>query len=186
MVFDLMYKNKNFSLNLIIHFRKFRFVYFPMNDKQKLLIMIGTGSFMVFLITIFGLGFYPYTVYYSKGYKSDPLMYLFDAKMREMVEREVKYQYDSFKADKDYRVMRFYKYLDDSEKILFDRYVNDTIEYKKWKQSPSKKNYHFNPKQIFKNIPISNPASSKTNWLGIIALFNIAFSATGYYLFKNN
>ena len=72
-----------------------------MNDKQKLLIMVGTGSFMVFLITIFGLGFSPYTVYYSKGYKSDPLMYLFDTKMREMVEREVKYQYDSYKPDND-------------------------------------------------------------------------------------
>ena len=86
-----------------------------MNDEQKLLVMIGTGSFMVFLITIFGLGFSPYTVYYSKGYKSDPLMYLFDTKMREMVEREVKYQYDSYKNDKDYRVKHYYKYLDDGE-----------------------------------------------------------------------
>ena len=156
-----------------------------MNDQQKLLIMIGAGSFMVFLITIFGLGFLPYNVYLSKGYKSDPLMYLFDTKMREMVEREVNYQYDSYKADKDYRVKYFYKYLDDSEKILFNRYVDDTIEYKRWKQSPSKKNYHFNPKQIFKTTPITNPASSKTNWLGIIAIFNIAFSITGFYLFKN-
>ncbi len=178
--------NMDFSLNLIIHIRKYRFVYLPMNDKQKLLIMIGTGSLMVFLITIFGLGFSPYKVYYSNGYKSDPLMYLFDTKMREMVELEVKYQYDSFKADKDYRVKHFYKYLDDGEKILFDRYVDDTIEYKKWKQAPSKKNYHFDPKNIFKNIPLSNPASSNTNWLGIIALFNIAFSATGYYLFKKD
>ena len=30
-----------------------------MNDKQKLLVMVGTGSFLVFLITIFGLGFSP-------------------------------------------------------------------------------------------------------------------------------
>ena len=111
---------------------------------------------MVFVITIFGLGFYPYTVYYSKGYKSDPLMYLFDAKMREMVEREVKYQYDSFKADKDYRVMHYYKYLGDGEKIIFDRYVDDTIEYKKWKQSPIKKNYHFNPKQISTSLASIN------------------------------
>jgi hypothetical protein len=28
-----------------------------MNDKQKLLIMVGTGSLLVLLITIFGLGF---------------------------------------------------------------------------------------------------------------------------------
>ena len=45
-------------------------------------------------------------------------MYLFDTKKREMVEREVKYQYDSYKADKDYRVTHFYKFLDDGEKIL--------------------------------------------------------------------
>jgi len=165
--------------------RKNRLVYLDMNDKQKLLIMVGTGSFMVFLITIFGLGFSPYTVYYSKGYKSDPLMYLFDTKMREMVEREVKYQYDSYKPDNDYRVKHFYKYLDDDEKILFDRYVDDTIEYKKWKQSPSKKNYHFTPKNIFKTTSITNPTFSRTNWLGIMAIFSIAFSATGFYLFKN-
>ena len=156
-----------------------------MNDKQKLLVMIGAGSFLVFLITIFGLGFLPYTVYYSKGFKSDPLMYLFDTKMREMVEREVKYQYNSFKADKDYRVTQYYKFLDDGEKIIFDRYVDDTIEYKKWKRSSSKKNYHFNSKNIFKTNPITNPSASRTNWLGIIAMFNIAFSVTGFYLFKD-
>ena len=155
-----------------------------MNDKQKLLVMIGAGSFLVFIITIFGLGFSPYTVYYSKDYKSDPLMYLFDTKMREMVEREVKHQYDSYKADKDYIVKHFYKYLDDGEKIIFDRYVDDTIEYKKWKQAPNKKSYHFNPKQIFKLIPITNPERSKINWLGIISIFNIAFSITGFILFK--
>ena len=155
-----------------------------MNAKQKLFGMIGIGSLVVFLITIFGLGFLPYTVYYSKGYKSDPLMYLFDTKMREMVEREAKYQYDSYKADKDYRVTNFYKLLDDGEKILFDRYVDDTIEYKKWKQASSKKSYHYNQKQIFRLIPITNPDRSKINWLGIISIFNIAFSTTGFILFK--
>ena len=30
-----------------------------MNDKQRLLVMVGSGSLMVFLITIFGLGFTP-------------------------------------------------------------------------------------------------------------------------------
>ena len=30
-----------------------------MNDKQKLLVMFGTGSVLVFLITVFGLGFSP-------------------------------------------------------------------------------------------------------------------------------
>ena len=111
-------------------------------------------------------------------------MYLFDPKMREMVEREVKYQYDSYKPNKDYRVTHFYKFLDDGEKILFDRYVDDAIDFKKWKQASSKKRYHFNPKQIFRLIPITNPDMSKTNWLGIISIFNIAFSATGFILFK--
>ena len=167
-----------------MHIRKFKLLYFDMNDKQKLFVMIGIGSLVVFLITMFGLGFLPYTVYYSKGYKSDPLMYLFDTKMREMVEREVKHQYDYYKADKDYRVTNFYKFLDDGEKILFDRYVDDTIEYKKWKQASSKKSYQYNPKQIFRLIPITNPDKSKINWLGIISIFNIAFSATGFILFN--
>ena len=30
-----------------------------MNDKQRLMVMIGSGSLMVFIITIFGLGFSP-------------------------------------------------------------------------------------------------------------------------------
>ena len=113
-------------------------------------------------------------------------MYLFDTKMREMVEREVKYQYDSYKADKDYRVIHFYKFLDDDEKILFDRYVDDTIEYKKWKQALSKKSYHFNPKQIFKLIPITNPESSKINWLGILSIFSITFSLLALFYLKKN
>ena len=162
----------------------FRLLYLDMNDKQKLFVMVGIGSFVVFLITMFGLGFLPYTVYYSKGYKSDPLMYLFDTKMREMVEREVRHQYDSYKNNKDYRVTNFYKFLDDGEKILFDRYVDDTIEYKKWKQTPNKKSYHFNPKQIFKLIPMINPTLPKINWLGIISIFSITFSITGFILFK--
>ena len=91
-----------------------------MNDKQKVFTMIGVGSFVVFLITLFGLGFLPYTVYYTKGYKSDPLMYLFDAKMEKWL-KEKQYQYDSYKPDKDYRVTHFYKFLDDAEKIIFDR-----------------------------------------------------------------
>ena len=147
--------------------------------------MVGIGSFVVFLITIFVLGFLPYTVYYSNGYKSDPLMYLFDTKMREMIEREVRYQYDSYKADKDYRVTYFYKYLDDGEKILFDRYVDDTIEYKKWKEVPNKKNYHFYPKQIFKLIPMTNPNSIRINYLGIFSIFSITISVTGFILFRN-
>ena len=30
-----------------------------MNDKQRLMVMVGSGSLMVFIITIFGLGFSP-------------------------------------------------------------------------------------------------------------------------------
>ena len=30
-----------------------------MNDKQRLMVVVGAGSFMVFIITIFGLGFSP-------------------------------------------------------------------------------------------------------------------------------
>jgi len=164
----------------------FRLLYFDMNHKQKLFLMVGIGSFVVFIITIFGLGFLPYTIYYSKGYKSDPLMYLFDTKMREMIEREVRYQYDSYKADKDYRVTYFYKYLNDGEKILFDRYVDDTIEYKKWKETPNKKNYHFYPKQIFRLIPMTNPNSTRINYLGIISIFSITISVTGFILFRDN
>ena len=156
-----------------------------MNDKQKVFIMVSAGSFVVLLVTIFGLGFLPYTVHDSKGYESDPLMYVFDTKMIEMVEIEVEHQYPIHKADRDYRVEHYYKYLDDIEKEKFDRYVNETIKYKKWLQSPSDKSYYFRPKRIFKSEPIINPTSPSINWLGIIAIFNIAFSTSGFFLFKN-
>lgn len=156
-----------------------------MNNKQKLFLMVGISSFVVFLITMIGLGFLPYTIYYSKNYKSDPLMYLFDTKKREMVEREVKHQFESYKANKDYRVENYYKFLDEGEKIEFDRYVEDAINYKKWKQYPNKKSYHFNPKQIFKLIPLTDPTSYSTNWLGIIAVFSITISTLGFILFKD-
>ena len=147
--------------------------------------MVGISSFVVFLITMIGLGFLPYTIYYSKNYKSDPLMYLFNTKKREMVEREVKHQYESYKPNKDYRVENYYKFLDDGEKIEFDRYVDDTIEYKKWKQYPNKKSYYFNPKQIFKLIPLTDPTSYSINWIGIIAVFSITVSTLGFVLFKD-
>ena len=156
-----------------------------MNNKQKLFLMVGISSFVVFLITMIGLGFLPYTIYYSKNYKSDPLMYLFDTKKREMVVREVKHQYESYKPNKDYRVENYYKFLDDGEKIEFDRYVDDTIEYKKWKQYPNKKSYYFNPKQIFKLIPLTDPTSYSINWIGIIAVFSITVSTLGFVLFKD-
>ena len=112
-------------------------------------------------------------------------MYLFDTKKREMVEREVKHQFESYKANKDYRVENYYKFLDEGEKIEFDRYVEDAINYKKWKQYPNKKSYHFNPKQIFKLIPLTDPTSYSTNWLGIIAVFSITISTLGFILFKD-
>jgi hypothetical protein len=34
-------------------------------------------------------------------------------------------------------------------------------------------------------MPITNPDLEKINWLGIISIFNIAFSATGFILFKD-
>ena len=156
-----------------------------MNDKQKVFMMVSIGSFVVLLVTIFGLGFLPYTVHDSKGYKSDPLMFVSDSKLIEMVKREVEHQYPILKADRDYKVDHYYKYLDDIEKDNFDRYVYKTIKYKKWLQSPSDKSYYFSPKLIFKSEPTINPTSPSINWLGIIAIFNIAFSTSGFFLFKN-
>ena len=108
-------------------------------------------------------------------------MYLFDTKMRKwLIGSQLSVRF--IKLIKITGLNTFIN-IGYSEKILFNRYVDDTINIKI--KYLLQKSYHFNPKQIFKTTPITNPASSKTNWLGILAIFNIAFSITGFYLFKN-
>ena len=94
-----------------------------MNDKQKIFVMVGVGSFVVLLITIFGLGYYP--VYET----TDP------------------------------------------------NNVNDSIT-----------RFDFsNIFSIYRTKSTQDPSglSLATNWLGIIAIFNIVFSITGFFLFKD-
>ena len=159
-----------------------------MNDKQKLFVMVGIASFLVLLVSIFGLGFLPYTVSNSKQYKMDPLMdhlLLLDTEMKEMVEKRVDNAFGSF-SDEIYNIVEnYYKYLNYTEQRRFRDYVKDYIEYKKWLRAPNVKTYYFEPEKMFKIKISHSPIAYSTNWLGIIAIFNIAISATGYFLFKD-
>ena len=114
-----------------------------MNDKQRLLVMVGTGSLLVFIITIFGLGFSP--VY------------------RWLDTSEIDWEYEKSNVDFD----------------------NDKDWYK-W-AGELKKEKGVEQTKVGLSLLFSKPTKQgeKTNWLGIIAIFNIAVSSVGFFLFKD-
>ena len=114
-----------------------------MNDKQRLLVMVGTGSLLVFLITIFGLGFSPVHKWLDSS--------------------EIDWEYEKSNVDFD----------------------NDKDWYK-W-AGELKKEKGVERTKIGLPLLFSKPTKQgeKTNWLGIIACFNIALCLTGFFLFKD-
>jgi len=114
-----------------------------MNDKQRLLVMVGTGSLLVFLITIFGLGFSPVHKWLDSS--------------------EIDWEYEKSNVDFD----------------------NDKDWYK-W-AGELKKEKGVEQTKIGLPLLFSKPTKQgeKTNWLGIIACFNIALCLTGFFLFKD-
>ena len=116
---------------------------FSMNDKQRLLVMVGTGSLFVFLITIFGLGFSPIHKWLDTS--------------------EIDWKYEKSNVDFD------------NEK-----------DWYKWAGELKKEKGTYRTKiglPLFFNKPTKD--GEKTNWLGIIATFNIVVSITGFFLFKD-
>ena len=114
-----------------------------MNDKQRLLAMVGTGSLSVFLITIFGLGFSPTHKWLDTS--------------------EIDWEYEKSNVDFD------------NEK-----------DWYKWAGELKKEKGTYRTKiglPLLFNKPTKD--SEKTNWLGIIAVFNIVVSVTGFFLFKD-
>ena len=97
-----------------------------MNDKQKIFVMVGVGSLVLILVTVYGLGF--------------PLNENFF--FSEVWEKN---KYGGFSLG--------------TQNSL--RKLDGTLNWK--------------PSLLY----------TKTNWLGIIGLFNIFISATGFYLFKD-
>ena len=114
-----------------------------MNEKQRLLIMVGTGSILVFLITIFGLGFSPLHKWLDTS--------------------DINWEYEKSNVDFD----------------------NDKDWYK-WAGELKKEKGTYRTKvglPLLFNKPTKE--GEKTNWLGIIACFNIVFCLTGFFLFKD-
>ena len=113
-----------------------------MNDKQRLLVMVGTGSLLVFIITIFGLGFSPVHRWLDTS--------------------EIDWEYEKSNVDFD----------------------NDKDWYK-W-AGELKKEKGVERTKVGIPLLFSKPTKQgeKTNWLGIIAIFNIAASSVGFFLFK--
>ena len=113
-----------------------------MNDKQKLLVMVGTGSLLVFLITIFGLGFSPIHRWLDTS--------------------EINWEYEKSNVDFD-----------------------DEKDWYKW-AGELKKEKGVERTKVGIPLLFSKPTKQgeKTNWLGIIAIFNIAASSVGFFLFK--
>ena len=114
-----------------------------MNDKQRLLVMVGTGSLLVFIITIFGLGFSPVHRWLDTS--------------------EIDWEYEKSNVDFD----------------------NDKDWYR-W-AGELKKEKGVEQTKVGLSLLFSKPTKQgeKTNWLGIIAIFNIAVSSVGFFLFKD-
>ena len=115
-----------------------------MNDKQKLLVMLGTGSILVFVITIFGLGFSPVHKWLDTS--------------------EINWEYEKSNVDFD------------NEK-----------DWYKWAGELKEEKGTYRTKvglPLLFNKPTKD--GEKTNWLGIIACFNIALSLTGFLLYRDD
>ena len=114
-----------------------------MNDKQRLLVMVGTGSLLVFIITIFGLGFSPVHRWLDTS--------------------EIDWEYEKSNVDFD----------------------NDKDWYK-W-AGELKKEKSVERTKVGLSLLFSKPTKQgeKTNWLGIVAVFNIVVSSVGFFLFKD-
>ena len=114
-----------------------------MNDKQRLLIMVGTGSILVLLITIFGLGFTPMHKWLDTS--------------------DINWEFEKSNVDFD------------NEK-----------DWYKWAGELKKEKGTYRTKvglPLLFNKPTKE--GEKTNWLGIIACFNIVLCLTGFFLFKD-
>ena len=114
-----------------------------MNDKQRLMVMVGSGSLMVFIITIFGLGFSPVHKWLDTS--------------------EINWQYEKSNVDWD-----------------------SQEEWYEWAEE-LKKEKGIKRTKVGLPLLFSKPTKQgeKTNWLGIIAVFNITFSIVGFKLFKD-
>ena len=114
-----------------------------MNDKQKILIMVGVGSLLVFIITIFGLGFSPVHRWLDTS--------------------EINWEYEKSNVDFD-NEKDWYKWAED---LKYEKGIHRT--------------------KIGLPLLFHKPTGEgeRTNWLGIIACFNITFCLTGFFLFKD-
>ena len=114
-----------------------------MNDKQRLLVMVGAGSLMVFIITIFGLGFTPV--------------------QRWLDTSDIDWEYEKSNVDWDSKE-DWYEWAEElkKEKGIQRTKVGFPLLFSK----PTKQ-------------------GERTNWLGIIAIFNITLCIVGFGLFKD-
>jgi len=114
-----------------------------MNDKQRLMVMVGSGSLMVFIITIFGLGFSPVHKWLDTS--------------------EINWQYEKSNFEGDSKE-----------------------EWYKWAEQ-LKKEKGIERTKVGLPLLFSKPTKQdeKTNWIGIIAVFNITFCIVGFKLFKD-
>ena len=114
-----------------------------MNDKQRLMVMVGSGSLMVFIITVFGLGFSPIHKWLDTS--------------------EINWQYEKSNVDWD-----------------------SQEEWYEWAEE-LKKEKGIQRTKVGLPLLFSKPTKlgEKTNWLGIIAIFNITFSIVGFKLFRD-
>ena len=139
-----------------------------MNDKQRLFVMVGTGSLLVLLITIFGLGFGSHSWYDTSEVDTSVERWIRETglKLKETTDTE----FPIFKEDGKV------------EKRKTVGIEDKTAEYKTWKNNTAEKE---RVERTEIGLPLLFKKDGITNWFGIIACFNIAVCSVGFVLFKD-
>ena len=149
-----------------------------MNKLQKIFVIVGVGSLAVLLITIFGLGFKPIEHYVDVSGVDTSLV-------RHLTEIDF---FDEIPFIDDADKTHFHnvsKYQPAFQKQLEDTWLSDTknlLKYKVWK---TQKKMMEGVQTTKVGIPSVFKSNRQTNWLGIIALFNIVACTIGFFLFKD-
>lgn len=152
-----------------------------MNDKQKLLVMVGAGSLLVILITIFGLGF-GYERWFSTS-NIDTSVERWEKETGLKFEERVLEDPPVSGANGFSLELLLYMYEQNPYRTIVK-----TEEYESWVSDTNSKEGTWVSRLYLEDFfkkRFRGKEGFKTNWLGIIASFNIAFCITGFFLFKD-
>ena len=157
-----------------------------MNTLQKIFVMVGLGSLVVFLITIFALQFSPTYTWFDDSHV-DVSRARYQIKTGIVLPDDDKYYNEYYNYYNSYYTLAKEGPSDGDmkNKTLVSNF-KEWQDKKKKREGVTKREWVFS--KMFKKymgLDANNKAIRETNWLGITALFNITFCSIGFFLFKD-